>query len=252
VIELHRRAKSDVGPADPAFQIGVVFLLQSVSNALSRIPFGALSDRWGQRKHQALVGAVLTTLSIAGFATARSFFHFQVAAVCQGMSLAIAFTAIGALIAETTEPRTRGLAMGGYNSFIYFGVLHGIAVMLIVARLSAGWGAWLWPLGAVAVGLSWLAKTAGPAWVAAVPALDVFNTPALNWLGLVSRLPITEDYVPLLPWLAAVWWRSKKVDLLSCPLEPPTGCLSRRASKTQTSKWCRKMMGLFGAPLGAV
>jgi MFS transporter, DHA1 family, multidrug resistance protein len=107
------------------FQIGVVFLLQSVSNALSRIPFGALSDRWGRRKHQALVGAVLTTLSIAGFATARSFFHFQVAAVCQGMSLAIAFTAIGALIAETTEPRTRGLAMGGYNSFIYFGLMAG-------------------------------------------------------------------------------------------------------------------------------
>ena len=70
------------------------------------------------------------------------------------------------------------------NSFIYFGVLHAIALMLIVARLSAGWGAWLWPLGAVAVGLSWLAKTVGPAWVAAVPALDVFNTPALNWLGL--------------------------------------------------------------------
>ena len=92
------------------------------------------------------------------------------------------------------------------NSFIYFGVLHAIALMLIVARLSAGWGAWLWPLGAVAVGLSWLAKTVGPACVAATPALDVFNTPALNWLGLVSRLPITEDYVPLLPWLAAVWW----------------------------------------------
>ncbi len=41
------------------------------------------------------------------------------------MSLAIAFTAIGALIAETTEPRTRGLAMGGYNSFIYFGLMAG-------------------------------------------------------------------------------------------------------------------------------
>jgi uncharacterized membrane protein len=30
------------------------------------------------------------------------------------------------------------------KSFIYFGVLHGIAVMLIVVRLTAGWGRWLW------------------------------------------------------------------------------------------------------------
>ena len=37
------------------------------------------------------------------------------------------------------------------NSFIYFGVLHGMALMLIIARLTAGWGGWLWVLGAVAI-----------------------------------------------------------------------------------------------------
>ncbi len=88
------------------------------------------------------------------------------------------------------------------NSFIYFGVLHGIAVMLIVVRLTAGWGNWLWPLGALAIG----AKFAAPLAIAAVPALEVLNTPALNWLGLISRLPITEDFVPLLPWLGVMWW----------------------------------------------
>jgi uncharacterized membrane protein len=36
--------------------------------------------------------------------------------------------------------------------------------------------------------------------------LDALNTPGLNWLGLISRKPITEDYVPLVPWLAAMWW----------------------------------------------
>ena len=30
--------------------------------------------------------------------------------------------------------------------------------------------------------------------------------PAFNWLGLISRKPITEDYVPLLPWLGLMWW----------------------------------------------
>ncbi|MDP2222521.1 MAG: heparan-alpha-glucosaminide N-acetyltransferase, partial [Hydrogenophaga sp.] len=88
------------------------------------------------------------------------------------------------------------------NSFIYFGVLHGIAAMLIVARLTAGWGAWLWLLGALAVALKWVA----PWLIGAMPALEVFNTPWLNWLGFISRKPITEDYVPLLPWLGVMWW----------------------------------------------
>jgi len=88
------------------------------------------------------------------------------------------------------------------RSFIYFGVLHGIALMLIVVRLTAGWGAWLWLLGALAIG----AKFAAPLLIDAMPALDVFNTPWLNWLGLISRKPVTEDYVPLLPWLGVMWW----------------------------------------------
>ena len=88
------------------------------------------------------------------------------------------------------------------NSFIYFGVLHGIAVMLIVVRFTAGWGAWLWLLGALAIA----AKFAAPVLIAAYPALVVLNQPGPNVLGFISRLPITEDYVPLLPWLGVMWW----------------------------------------------
>jgi len=88
------------------------------------------------------------------------------------------------------------------NSFIYFGVLHGIAAMLIIVRLTAGWGAWLWWLGALVIAF----KFAAPHAIATWPALDVLNTPALNWLGLINRKPITEDYVPLAPWLGVMWW----------------------------------------------
>lgn len=88
------------------------------------------------------------------------------------------------------------------RSFIYFGVLHGIAVMLIVVRLTAGWGRWLWLAGALAIA----APHAARALHAAVPALEVFNQPVLNWLGWVSRKPVTEDYVPVLPWLGVMWW----------------------------------------------
>ena len=44
------------------------------------------------------------------------------------------------------------------QSFIYFGVLHGMAVMLVVARCTAGWGHWLWLAGAIALALPWCAK----------------------------------------------------------------------------------------------
>ena len=87
-------------------------------------------------------------------------------------------------------------------SYIYFGVLHGLALMLPIARLSATWGRWLWPLGALALAAPWVAlqtlETMGMA--------DLFNQKGLNWLGLITRRPVTEDYVPVLPWLGVMWW----------------------------------------------
>ena len=106
-------------------QIGIVFLLQSVSNALSRIPFGAISDRFGRREYQALAGIVMVSAAIVGFAPADTYLQFILAALGLGVSMAVAFTSIGALIAETVEPRIRGLAMGGYNTCIYFGLMSG-------------------------------------------------------------------------------------------------------------------------------
>jgi uncharacterized membrane protein len=88
------------------------------------------------------------------------------------------------------------------RSFIYFGVLHGIAVMLVIVRLTAGAGAWLWLAGAVAMAIPFAAPSVHSAW----PSLEFLNAPLFNWLGFISRKPITEDYVPLLPWLGVMWW----------------------------------------------
>ena len=87
------------------------------------------------------------------------------------------------------------------KSFIYFGVLHGIAVMLVIVRLSASWGRWLWVAGA-------LVFAAHPAALLlhAGGGLELLNQPAWNWLGLNSRKPVTEDFVPLVPWLGVMWW----------------------------------------------
>jgi uncharacterized membrane protein len=88
------------------------------------------------------------------------------------------------------------------KSFIYFGVLHGIALMLIVVRLTAGWGRWLWLAGAIAIAMKPLAFFAHLQW----PEMDFLNHMAWNWLGLIDRKPVTEDYVPVFPWLGMMWW----------------------------------------------
>lgn len=89
------------------------------------------------------------------------------------------------------------------KSFIYFGVLHGIAAMLIIVRLTAGWGQWLWLAGALAIASKWIAALL----LSGQPELGaVFNSRVLNWLGFITAKPITEDYVPLVPWLGVMWW----------------------------------------------
>jgi uncharacterized membrane protein len=115
------------------------------------------------------------------------------------------------------------------KSFIYFGVLHGIALMLIVVRLTAPWGRWLWLAGAIAIALKPLAAWAHMQW----PLLEFLNGPAWNWLGLISRKPVTEDYVPLFPWLGAMWWGVAAGQWL----------LSRRTA------WVRTAMPPAAAPL---
>ena len=110
------------------------------------------------------------------------------------------------------------------QSFIYFGVLHGMAVMLCVVRWSADWGRWLWWVGGAALCLPPLAAYAFANGAEALAPW--FNAPALNWLGWVGRKPFTQDYVPVFPWLGVMWWGMaagqwllfKKPDWLQRPL----------------------------------
>jgi uncharacterized membrane protein len=87
-----------------------------------------------------------------------------------------------------------GSALMFPNSWISFGVLHGMALMLLACRLAAPLGAWLWPLGALMLALP------------RVVTNTFFDTRWTNWVGLVTHKPITEDYVPLLPWLGVMLW----------------------------------------------
>lgn len=78
------------------------------------------------------------------------------------------------------------------RSWIAFGVLHALCVMLVLGRLLAPLRGALWPLAAAAIALPLLWRH------------EAFNAPWLSWIGLVTRKPVTEDYVPLLPWLGVL------------------------------------------------
>ncbi len=80
------------------------------------------------------------------------------------------------------------------RSYISFGVLHGIALILLVLRLAAPARGWLWPLGALALLLPLLLPH------------PFFDSRATNWVGLITHKPVTEDYLPLLPWLGVALW----------------------------------------------
>lgn len=87
-----------------------------------------------------------------------------------------------------------GSALMFPNSWISFGVLHGIAVMLVMLRLGLSRASTL-----LLVALA-LAALLVPQFVAE----PVFDTRWTNWVGLVTRKPVTEDYVPVLPWLGVM------------------------------------------------
>lgn len=92
-----------------------------------------------------------------------------------------------------------GSALMFPRSWISFGVLHAIAAMLLLVeaarhgapRLAASPGAWA-GMGAGAIAL--------PAWV----AHPFFDSRWTNWIGLTTRRPVTEDYVPMLPWFGVM------------------------------------------------
>jgi len=79
------------------------------------------------------------------------------------------------------------------GTFVYFGILHEIAVASVLALpfLAAPW--WLIaPLAAAIIAAPWFLTN------------PVFDTPALWWLGLSTDVRATLDYVPLLPWFGVV------------------------------------------------
>ncbi len=78
------------------------------------------------------------------------------------------------------------------NSMIFFGILHFIAVASVLGLLFRR--------------LFWLNLIVGGGLIATGLQFQHpwFDLPAWQWLGLMTHKPVTEDYVPLLPWFGVV------------------------------------------------
>ena len=121
----------------------------------------------------ALVGVSLVLADRAGVTPARFWRRIGVIAACALAASAASWVMF---------PR----------SFIYFGILHGIAVASILA----------WPL----VRRPWIALVIGCVLIIAGFGWSnpAFDAPPLSWIGFVTAKPATEDYVPLAPWAGFV------------------------------------------------
>jgi uncharacterized membrane protein len=75
---------------------------------------------------------------------------------------------------------------------VFFGVLHCIAAVSVIGLLflRAGWLNLIFGLAFIGLAVSYQSP-----W---------FDTPGRRWIGLMTHKPLTEDYVPLLPWFGVV------------------------------------------------
>jgi MFS family permease len=104
-------------------QIGMVFAVQGVVNAVSRLPCGHLSDRVTHRSRLVIWGLLGIAASLAGYGLSRTPWHFYLSAGAMGVSMGLTFTSVSALVVEAAPPEFRGLAMGGYNAALYLGMM---------------------------------------------------------------------------------------------------------------------------------
>ncbi len=79
------------------------------------------------------------------------------------------------------------------ESYIFFGILHNLALSSLIALPFVRWPV---AITAAAAALAWVLPLA-----AAGPA---FDAPLISFLGLGTTFPVTNDYVPVFPWTGFV------------------------------------------------
>ncbi len=121
-----------------AYEVGVCLSAQVITLALTKPQMGRFSDRHG-RQPQIVAGAFIGAACIGTFAFFNSFLAFLVLSVLFGLSLSVVTSATSAFIADLSERRAHGSAMGILGSVMDIGHTAGPLVSgLVAARLGIG------------------------------------------------------------------------------------------------------------------
>lgn len=135
-------------------------------------------------------------------------------------------------------------------NFVYFGILHHIALASLLLLHLLNRSAWLLAALALLLILVWHAI-----------AFEMFNTRWLAWIGLSTAPPAANDYVPMLPWLSVVITGLLYGRFLQGTSFPITRISNRFTAVRRVLQWMgRRSLAiylihqpiLFGATYGAV
>ncbi len=150
---------------------------------------------------------------------------------CAGLSMALAlhagqpwpkFWRRWAQIAGCALLVSIGSAFMFPKSWIFFGVLHGMAVMLILARLAAPLGRALWLLGAACI--------AAPLWLQG----PFFDQPWLQWIGSGDA---QADHRGLRAGAAVAGGDADRAGGGAVAAESPRGVVQRRGAVFHRVRW---------------
>ncbi len=106
-------------------EIGLLFTVQAVVNALSRLPFGLLYDRIRQHAAMLVTSLILGTLVTAYIPTASSIIILLALMGLYGVSLGTTTMVTNATIAESLPRSSLGVGMGTYYLCFYGGMAAG-------------------------------------------------------------------------------------------------------------------------------
>jgi MFS family permease len=108
-------------------QVGILFTIGALVNAVLLIPMGRLSDR-KNKKILMIVGLLVTAAGLAGLALAKDFPGLIAAVVTQSAGSAIFGPSAVSLLSDTVPPNWQNTAMGVYGACEDIGVVAGSAL----------------------------------------------------------------------------------------------------------------------------
>ena len=106
-------------------RIGILIALFGIITAFLQPVMGAISDRVGKRKIFIQVGLLMMALCSLGYVIATQYYHMLLFRTLQGLGVSLTVPAAVALLATSSQQKTRGGSMGIYTAFRMAGLAIG-------------------------------------------------------------------------------------------------------------------------------